>query len=185
VTGASHIVSIRDTFGSSLSTAEISLVPDKAGKLTPVVIQHQGESNGEPNSECNLALASALEMLHGDDMQASLIEIQQFHTDRQGEIEALQLTSDSGYPHRLMCDVMKHVLRDYESTLVWLDRRLDEEEGWHRHRNEQAGERLKKLGFGDEITNEQAWELYRATGVEGCLDAGISLPDAPAMAGYH
>ena len=171
--GESHIVSIRDADGDSLSTGEISIDADERGKLVPSLIQHQSHSNYEPSSECEGALASVLDMLRTADTQTRLQEICDFHECRRDEVDALLAIEDGGYPIKLCCEVMSKVLRDYDRAIDWLDRRLEQEEGWYRHRNEQAGERLDQLGFDDELTDERAFEIYRDTGNDECLDAGI------------
>jgi hypothetical protein len=181
--GESHIVSIRDADGGSLSTADISIDADERGKLVPNVIQHQAHSNLEPSRECEAALAKVLDMLITADTQARLQEIGVFHVNRRDEIDALMAIDDGGYPVKLCCEVMSRVLRDYDKAIDWLDRRLEQEEGWYRHRNEQAGERLEQLGFDDELTDERAFEIYRDTGIDECLDAGIMFGVDPGR-GY-
>ncbi len=171
--GNSHIVSIRDADGKSLSTAEIFIDSDEEGKLMPSVVQHQAQSNLEPIRECKAALSAAMDMLSTVDTQARLQEICDFHESRRGEVDAFLGIDDGGYSIKLCCEVMSQVLRDYDNAIAWLDRRLEQEEGWYRHRNEQAGERLDQLGFDDELTDERAFEIYRDTGIDECLDAGI------------
>ncbi len=171
--GNSNIVSIRDAHGKSLATAEISINLDEEGKLVPSVVQHQAHSNLEPIRECKAALSAAMDMLSTVDAQARLQEICDFHESRRGEVDASLGIGDGGYSIKLCCEVMSQVLRDYDHAIAWLDRRLEQEEGWYRHRNEQAGERLDQLGFDDELTDERAFEIYRDTGIDECLDAGI------------
>jgi len=70
---------------------------------------------------------------------------------------------------------MCRVLRDAERALEWLDRSFAEEEGWYRHRNDQAGERFEQMGFDGELTWDRAMEAYLATGNGESLDEGICL----------
>ncbi len=171
--GDSHIVSVRDPEGQSLSTAEISLNRSPRGNLILSIVQHRAHSNGDPNHGCTAALNAALGMLREEPAQAHLRQLLDFHAERRERVDALLAIEMVRYPVAVMSEVMGRVLKDYRDVLVWLEMRLEEEEGWYRHRNEQAGNRLEALGFEDELTDERAFEIYRDTGMEECLDEGL------------
>lgn len=122
-----------------------------------------------------MLLQATLAMLASPDRQIELEELEQFHFARYEQIEFLLQHARREYPAHLMTELMSRVLRDTERALDWLDHRLAEEEGWYRHRNDQAGERFEQLGFDGELTWDRAMEAYLTTGNGGCLDEGISL----------
>ena len=175
VLGCCHIVSIRTLDGESISTVEIFLGRDEQGKLVPEVQQHQAACNSDPEPECEQALQATLAMLGSPERQMELEELEQFHFARHDQIECLLQHASGDYPALLMTEVMRRVLHDAELALDWLDHRLAEEEGWYRHRNDQAGERFEQLGFDGELTWDRAMEAYLATGSEESLDEGICL----------
>lgn len=173
VRGDSHILSVRGPEGQSQSTAEICLNTSSQGNLALTVVQHKAHSNGEADHDCAAALQAALVMLHHESAQGLLRQLLDFHIGRRERVDALLALETGRYPVAVMSEVMSHVLKSYREILVWLEMRLEQEEGWYRDRNEQAGERLEQLGFDDELTDERAFEIYRDTGVDECLDAGI------------
>lgn len=175
VLGRCHILSMRTLDGESISTAEISLGRDEQGRMAPEVHQHQAAGNSAPGPGCELILQATLAMLASPDRQIELEELEQFHFARYEQIEFLLQHARGEYPAHLMTDVMCRVLRDAERALEWLDRRFAEEEGWYRHRNDQAGERFEQLGFDGELTWDRAMEAYLTAGNGECLDKGISL----------
>jgi hypothetical protein len=171
--GESHIVSVRTPQGQSVSTAEIFLSKTARGTLVPTAIQHKKHSNDEPDHDCIAALNAALGVLRNEAIQAELHQILTFHAQRRERIDALLTVEMGGYPVAVMSTVMSHVLKDFRGVIAWLERRLEEEEGWYRHRNEQAGARMEALGLDDELTYERAFEIYRDTGNEECFDEGL------------
>jgi hypothetical protein len=175
--GESHILSIRNDAGNSLSTAEICLDAVPMGNLLLRVVQHQAFNNTKPTLECEAALAETLEFFRSVDMQSGLRELQAFHIRRYDDVDAQLRAGDGAYSISMMSQVMSKVLRNYSLVLAWLDKRLDEEEGWYRHRNTQAGERLRKCGFEDGLTEDQAFEISWITG-NNCWDEGLSTPDS-------
>lgn len=58
--GNSHLVSIRDSRGNSLSTAEFTLTEDATGRIRPLCVNHAGPEN-EPASETCQHTLGALE----------------------------------------------------------------------------------------------------------------------------
>lgn len=173
--GYSHILSIRTSGGQSLSTAEVLLGLDGHGNLIPEVLQHRAHGNGEPSAGCEKALEAVLGLLGSSEMRGKLRDIEEFHAMRHEEVEALLQNEKADYPVELMTRMMRRVLHDADKALAWLDRRLAEEEGWYRHRNDQVGERFERLGFEGELTWERAMEAYLATGNAESLDEGIGL----------
>ncbi len=173
--GDSHIASIRSGDGTSLSTAELVIGADQDGRLSARVLQHQADHNGNPTRESMLALAEALRVLGSDQVQRQLHELRSFHAERREEIDDRLALGEGRYQIETLCQIMKKVLRDYDSVITWLDKRLNDEEGWYRYRNELAGERQSRLGFADELTYERAFEIFWATGIESCLDEGVRM----------
>jgi hypothetical protein len=175
VFGYSHIISIRTLDGESLSTAEITLGRDERRWVVPKVGQHQAAGNNAPGSGCDQALQATLAMLGSPERQRDLEEIEHFHASRFEQIKFLLQHARGEYPVQLMTDVMRRVLHDAERAFDWLDRRLAEEEGWYRHRNDQAGERFERMGFDGELTWDRAVEAYLATRTEEIFDDVIGL----------
>lgn len=54
--GNSHIVSVRDLAGNTLSTAEFELTVDAAGNIFPSLISHASHDNASPPEICNIML---------------------------------------------------------------------------------------------------------------------------------
>jgi hypothetical protein len=54
--GNSHIVSIRDLAGKSLSTAEFMLTEDATGHVSPLCVNHAGSENELPSEACQRTL---------------------------------------------------------------------------------------------------------------------------------
>ena len=55
--GGTHIFSVRDAAGKSLSTAEVKLVRHRAGGgITVSVVQHEGARGNQPSRQCAEAL---------------------------------------------------------------------------------------------------------------------------------
>src|ERR1035437_875009 len=61
--GGSHIVSVRDADGNSLSTAEIRLVRYRNGGMSCALIQHRGLDDGTPMKRCADAIGALLRAL--------------------------------------------------------------------------------------------------------------------------
>lgn len=146
--GRTHVVSIRDGRGRSLSTAEIR-IRYRNGCPTACVIQHAGPSNLDPPAQAEATLAAALRSL-SDPTATNYLGGQ--HT------VLLQMQRLTEPDHSVMLEMlawegistcMAKTLTDYEGVLAWVSRRLDDEEGCYRHRNDLAEERLRDAGVAD------------------------------------
>lgn len=176
VLGHSHIVSVRNSNGDSLSTAEIYFRVNEVEILSVTVAQHQGTANSDPEPRCSAALNAALAILRSTQMRPMLSDIQTFHVRRREQVRAMLRCRGSGYRSETLCKVMRKVLRDYERVIAWLDQRIAQEEDMYRYHNDLAEERQRKLGFDGELTWEKADEIFRDTGNESCFEEGIVAP---------
>lgn len=166
VLGKSHILSIRDCAGTSLSTAEIAIHCDVNRILRVEIIQHRSVRNSDPDAECCATLSAALEMLRSEAMQLYLKEVHDFHEHRRERVEQLLATrgQEMELPPQVRCQLMKQVLRDYDKAITWLEKQLEIEEGLFRLRNSQAEDKARRLGFGNELTERRYDELCRNCG---------------------
>lgn len=113
--GHSHILAIRDDSGESLSTVEIVLVEDRFDKLTPIIVQHRGVNNSEPDISCTRALSTAIHRLLAPDMQTWFRRIVVIHAKRQKEInDDLERGDD------VFMDAIAEVLPHLELVDDWL-----------------------------------------------------------------
>ena len=114
--GHSHILAIRDESGESLSTVEVVLVEDRFDELTPIIVQHRGVNNSEPDISCTRALSSAIHRLLAPDMQTWFRKIAVIHAERQKEInDDLEHGDDD-----LSMDAIAEVLPHLELVDDWL-----------------------------------------------------------------
>jgi hypothetical protein len=126
--GHSHILAIRDESGESLSTVEITLVEDHAGDLVPIIVQHCGPSNSEPDIACVRALTTAIHRLLEPGNQIWFREMAAIRSKRALEIYGYLVDCDDA-----SVDAVAEVMPDLEQVEDWLKRRLIEEELWHCH----------------------------------------------------
>jgi hypothetical protein len=131
--GESHIVSVRDPEGQSLSTAEIVINKSHRGTLSVSVVQHRAHSNAEPNHGCKTALDVALDMLRDKTVHDHFRQLLDFHAERRERVDALLAIEMHRYPVAVMSEVMSRVLKDYRDVLVWLEMRMVEAERRYRH----------------------------------------------------
>jgi hypothetical protein len=54
--GNSHLISVRDLAGNSLSTAEFALTEDATGRIRPLCVNHAGTDNEPPPEACQRML---------------------------------------------------------------------------------------------------------------------------------
>jgi hypothetical protein len=158
VRAATHIVSIRDTNGKSLSTAEIRL-KDASPIPTFSVVQHRAGKNSEPSESCQRALSLALDQL-SDPTSPNWIgnvagHIREWRTEIEQRLAgAPELTVHDGIQACLV-----DALPDYSTRLQWVTRRLEDEEGLYRHRNDLAEEKLRTEGLADENTLQRHFDV--------------------------
>jgi PcfJ-like protein len=132
LSGRSHIVSVRDASGASLSTAEIKLTRSYGAAVSTQVIQHRGMDNGEPPSSCATALHVAMKNLQSAAGQSRLREVVAIYQEQAPSFQHYHPNlKDSSFD-----PVMREVLPDFDRAVVWLERRLLEEEAWYWHHNE-------------------------------------------------
>jgi hypothetical protein len=132
--GHSHILAIRDESGESLSTVEITLVEDHAGDLIPIIVQHRGPSNSEPDIACVRALTTAIHRLLEPGNQIWFREMAARRSERAQEINRYLVDRDDD----ASVDAVAEVMPDFEQVEDWLKRRLIDEELWHCHRRDQV-----------------------------------------------
>ena len=173
--GQSHIVSIRTADHESLSTAELMLADDMHGRPCLTVVQHEAVGGSEPDRQCSDALESALILLRSDALQPQLREIQAFHVEREERMNLFFSLEDCHSCAAQMTEVMATVLPDTTQALAWLENHIDDLEDWCRIQNQKVGEKLRKLGFGDELTEDRAFEIYLTTGIDVYLDESIKI----------
>lgn len=123
--GHSHIVSIRDLRGESLSTADISLTEDVLGTFSVSVLQHRAHSNSKPGRMCRDALTAVISTLKDPRLQPDLRAIIEFHASHRAEVQAMLETYSLGYSLADMNDVMSRVLRDPKRVMSWLEDRAN------------------------------------------------------------
>jgi hypothetical protein len=143
--GDSHILSIRDASGRSLSTAEIVLEKDQFGGLIPTVNQHQGAKNSEPELSSKAALSAAMHRLMEQHQQLWFRKITAELAARKNEIESYLSLENCGSAIRVIADVLPRV----DQAEAWLMQRLIEEELWCLHRNDLIEEAAAKAGLED------------------------------------
>ncbi|MBP6108266.1 MAG: PcfJ domain-containing protein [Rhodocyclaceae bacterium] len=121
VAGTSHIISIRDEAGISLSTAEIVLEMSEQRYWQAKVIQHRGMMDEVPSPACTAMLEQVVEKIDSPAMQAWLIDIQATHTQRSAEISKLLAAAED--ESMVIKDIiMQAVLPDYDEAIEWLCR---------------------------------------------------------------
>ena len=118
--GLSHILSIRDKTGASLSTVEISLEDEPSGRLIPKVLQHVGLMNSEPEPSSKAALAAVMHKLRKPERQNWLHQATAMLAEREQEIEAYlaETTSD------VDIGAISEILPRFEQVDAWLQQRL-------------------------------------------------------------
>lgn len=159
VRGNVHIVSIQNSQGDSLSTAEIQLKIDSEGIPTPVLIQHRAKRNEEPAVECQRAIAIAMTELSDTASPFWIGRVAEDLLEWQREIDARLGECPELTVYEGLCICLEDTLPDYSEALVWLTRRLENAEGLYRHRNDQAGETLTKVGLGNENSDQRYFDL--------------------------
>lgn len=124
-TGHSHIVSIRDVSGKSISTAEIEVFPVKQDRWEGRVRQHYGPGNCSPSAECVHLIELVLIELKQTASQSRLQRIQETHDARRDEMENhlwdLRMR-DLAFDERLL----KEILPDFDQALKWLHHRAED-----------------------------------------------------------
>lgn len=123
--GESHIVSIRNAQGDSLSTAEIELVREGDG-WKPRVIQHAGINNSDPDPGCSDVLDRVVRSLDEPASQQWIAKLQAAREERQDQI-AMYLLDMREEQTRFAQTVMLKILPDYEVAYGWLERMTREE----------------------------------------------------------
>lgn len=118
--GDSHIVSVRNAAGDSLSTVEITLVQGSDQIWFPEVVQHRARNNEAPSKASKVALAGALEHLRTPLMQEHLGVLQAFHQDRRTQFSELLWSRGARFSLEVMSDVMNKILPDYDSAMIWV-----------------------------------------------------------------
>lgn len=73
--GNSHIVSVRDLSGNTLSTAEFELTEDGAGKISPRRVSHAGIDNTAPPETCNIMLDALAQLWTNPHYQSAFTEL--------------------------------------------------------------------------------------------------------------
>ena len=122
--GHSHILAIRDESGESLSTVEIVLVEDRFGELAPIIVQHRGVNNSEPDISCTRALSSAIHRLLAPDMQTWFREMAVMHAERKKDIDNCLAQGDD----EVSVDAIAEVLPHLELFDDWLEQRINYED---------------------------------------------------------
>lgn len=158
VRGTTHIVSIRDPNGNSLSTAEIRLTEPGAAAIFSVV-QHRAEKNSEPSESCQRALSVALEQLSDPESPNWIGHVADQMLRWSTEIESRLADAPELTVHEGIQACLVDALPDYSSHLQWVTRRLEGEEGLFRHRNDLAEEKLRAVGLADENTNHRCHDV--------------------------
>ncbi len=143
--GLSHILSIQDKTGASLSTAEISLEDEPSGRLMPKVHQHVGLMNSEPDPSSQAALADVIHRLSKPRRQNWLHQATALLAEREQEIEAYLADSTSDVAIGVISEILPH----FEQVDAWLQQRLIQEEFWYYHRNDLEEEAAIKVGLVD------------------------------------
>lgn len=121
MTGESHIVSIRNAAGASLSTAEIVLESDEQGGWQACVRQHYGMKNATPPVPCERSLVLVLLAVNSPESQAWLRELHLIHERRRTKILDYLAKAQQNL-HSLGELVLKLVLPDYDDAVSWLYR---------------------------------------------------------------
>ena len=88
-------LAVKDESGESLSTVELVLVKDQFKDMAPVVVQHRGANNSEPDMLCTRALSTAIHRLLAPDMQTWFRKITEIHSSRTGDAAGYQEHMDS------------------------------------------------------------------------------------------
>ena len=153
--GEAHILAIRDEFGDSLSTAEITLVQDQVGEFSPVISQHAGANNSLPDVFSSQALAAAMHRLREPDMQNWFRQMIEARAERQHEIDCFLLHEDCDHSD----DVISEIFPCLDQVEIWLEKRFIQEELWHYHQNDLAEEAAVRAGLGN-LYYEDAYELW-------------------------
>jgi hypothetical protein len=125
--GHSHIVSIRDSSGRCLSTAEIVLIQGKQDRWEAAVQQHYGFENTPPPPECAQLLNLVLLKVKLTECQAWLQKIQAIHDERREEIE-YHLYDARQENLEFNESLLRRILPDFEHAIVWLARESEERE---------------------------------------------------------
>lgn len=123
--GESHIVSIRDATGSSLSTAEIKLKSERSAWI-PKVIQHYGMNNSQPSVSCCKALERVVQSLAETGNQQWISELQALHEER-SELIATYLFESLQEQARIRGTLMRKILPDYDAACEWLNKAANAE----------------------------------------------------------
>ena len=121
--GESHIVSIRDPGGESLSTAEIELKREDKRWISHV-IQHQGMNNSYPSQECHDILDRLVKSLEESATQRWISELQTIHENRREQIGMYLLEAQEDHA-RLAQTIMPKVLPDFATAYDWLEDMAD------------------------------------------------------------
>jgi hypothetical protein len=174
--GDTHIVSIRNADGESLSTAELSVKLNHNGKYVLAVEQHRSRKNNPPSKACVRLLDRYLAVAHAEIHQQALAEVDEFHRQRRIDYSALLEHCDEGMPVEAICRIMAKILPDHEKASDCLVARLIEEDAWYQYQNELANQRLQQYGLDENLSFTEAWEVCRNSGQEDCLDAGLQDP---------
>lgn len=119
-TGDSHIVSIRDSYGSRLSTAEISLEQTVGRQIKPIVIQHRSKGNGPAGQDSRNALEAMLVRWQEEVNQRELKALIDSSFARRKQYTLTQL-ADAEFFDESINDVMRETLRDYQAVREWRD----------------------------------------------------------------
>ena len=172
--GETHIISVRDACNQSISTVEITLQFGADNRILPILVQHNGFHNDSPLPEAEAAVASYIYRLEATDIQTQLSVLVSHHKEKYEE-KSNQLGLDEiSIPIQDPVDIMWFVLPDHDQAVDYLLARLQEEDTWYQIANSKAEAQLSRYGFGDDLSYDRAWEIYRTTGDEACLDAGLS-----------
>lgn len=158
VRGTTHIVSIRDPNGNSLSTAEIRLTEPGAIAMYSVV-QHRARKNSEPSESCHRALSVALEQLSDPESPNWIGNVADQMLRWNTEIEKRLADSPELTVHEGIQACLVDALPGYPTLLQWVTRRLEDEEGLYRHRNDLAEEKLRAVGLADENTSQRLYDI--------------------------
>lgn len=168
--GLSHIISVRDANGDTLSTAEVVLDFDIEGSKRLWLEQHRGARNDQPPPASLPVIEKVMAWLRSDGAQRDLVALSEYHALRREAMASLRCEQDPAYFAEAGSRIMQSVLPDPDGARNWLDRRLALEEGIWALRNEKAGERMARNGLDAENTWDYAFELYRDHGDVRILD---------------
>ena len=123
--GHSHIVSIRDMSGRSLSTAELTLHQGRHNRWEASVQQHYGYGNSPPSVECSRLLDIVLLKIRLAETQPWLNKLQAIHDERRDEIEF--------HMYEARCEsrefnegILRRVIPDFDRAISWLVRQVAE-----------------------------------------------------------